>query len=265
MSGSRVGVVWMEVSGGIVRAKVVSRVAVKVVWMVLKGWEVFERWFWMGDLSLEEMSMKSVRGIFFEGFWFEEFALEAMEINDTMRISVFIIRIGGIGVEMIGMVQGQQCVRERKVFRFNEFGIHKSEVVEKTSTPEMGSSRSPSEMRKATRKRVSNNALEKVKALGACGVISGSRVGVVWMEVGGGIVRARVVSRVAVEELAFEAMEYDDRGMEGSLQSHHPFAFDPHGGLNSNEEVDDYGEEVREVRPIGRDRAKKKASSSSRF
>ncbi|GJR37683.1 hypothetical protein Tco_1213367 [Tanacetum coccineum] len=105
-------------------------------------------------------------------------------------------------------------------------------------TPEMGSSRSPSEMRKATRKYVVDNGfdslamracvnlrsrrvfnpkglikrdkvldggsdvlkgVEKVKALGASGVMSGSRVGVVWMEVGGGIVRARVVSRVAVK------------------------------------------------------------------
>nr|GEU71177.1 hypothetical protein [Tanacetum cinerariifolium] len=66
---------------------------------------------------------------------------------------------------------------------------------------------------------------KKVKALGANGDLSGSRVGVVWMEVGGGIVRARVVSRVVVkvvlvvligwevEELALEAMEYDDQGM----------------------------------------------------
>ncbi|GJV69416.1 hypothetical protein Tco_1484925 [Tanacetum coccineum] len=82
MSGSRVGVVWMEVGGEIVRARVVSRVAVKVMWMVLRGWEVFERWFWMGELSLEEMSIKSVRGIFFGRFWVEELALEAMEYDD---------------------------------------------------------------------------------------------------------------------------------------------------------------------------------------
>ncbi|GJX06922.1 hypothetical protein Tco_0194854 [Tanacetum coccineum] len=55
MSGSRVGVVWMEVGGGIIR---------------------------MGELSLEEMSMKSVRGIFFRGFWVEELALEAMEYDN---------------------------------------------------------------------------------------------------------------------------------------------------------------------------------------
>ncbi|GKE17037.1 hypothetical protein Tco_1424614 [Tanacetum coccineum] len=59
MSDSRVGVVWMEVVGGIERAR-----------------------FWMGELSLEEMSMKLVRGIFFEGFWVEELALEAMEYDD---------------------------------------------------------------------------------------------------------------------------------------------------------------------------------------
>ncbi|GJW81513.1 hypothetical protein Tco_0145488 [Tanacetum coccineum] len=37
------------------------------------------------------------------------------------------------------------------------------------------------------------------------------------------------------------------------------------GGLNLNEEADGSGEEVREVRPIGRDRAKNKAASSSCF
>ncbi|GJS37555.1 hypothetical protein Tco_0535937 [Tanacetum coccineum] len=62
MSDSRVGVVWMEVVGGIERARVVSRV--------------------MGELSLEEMLMKSVRGIFFGGFWVEELALEAIEYDD---------------------------------------------------------------------------------------------------------------------------------------------------------------------------------------
>ncbi|GJX64153.1 hypothetical protein Tco_0298496 [Tanacetum coccineum] len=36
------------------------------------------------------------------------------------------------------------------------------------------------------------------------------------------------------------------------------------GGLNLNEEADGYGEEVREVPPIGQDRAKKKAFASSR-
>ncbi|GKB73324.1 hypothetical protein Tco_0934736 [Tanacetum coccineum] len=48
---------------------------------------------------------------------------------------VFFIGIGdrGIGVEMIGVVQGQQCVRDMDVFRFIEFEIHRSEVFEKTS------------------------------------------------------------------------------------------------------------------------------------
>nr|GFB62356.1 hypothetical protein [Tanacetum cinerariifolium] len=40
--------------------------------------------------------------------------------------------------------------------------------------------------------------VEKVKALGANGDMSGSIVGVVWMEVRGGTVRARVVSRVVL-------------------------------------------------------------------
>ncbi|GJZ39776.1 hypothetical protein Tco_0586339 [Tanacetum coccineum] len=57
--------------------------------------------------------------------------------------------------------------------------------------------------------------VEKVKALGANGDMSGSRVGVVWMEVGGGIVRAKVVSRVVlrgfwVDELTLKAMEFGD-------------------------------------------------------
>ncbi|GJW83998.1 hypothetical protein Tco_0157143 [Tanacetum coccineum] len=85
-----------------------------------------------------------------------------------------------------------------------------------------------------TPKEVDRWKLEKVKALGANGDVSGSRVGVVWMEVGGGIVRARVVSRVVVglvmkvvlvvlrgfwvEELALEAMEYDDQDEEDYLQ-----------------------------------------------
>nr|GEY86482.1 hypothetical protein [Tanacetum cinerariifolium] len=37
------------------------------------------------------------------------------------------------------------------------------------------------------------------------------------------------------------------------------------GGLNLNDEADGSGEEVREVKPIRRDRAKKKAFASSRF
>ncbi|GJY65762.1 hypothetical protein Tco_0468000 [Tanacetum coccineum] len=82
LSGSRVGVVWMEVGGGIVRTRVVSRVVVKVVLMVLSGCVIFERWFWMGELSLEETSMKSVCGIFFGGFWVEELALETIEYDD---------------------------------------------------------------------------------------------------------------------------------------------------------------------------------------
>nr|GEX33947.1 hypothetical protein [Tanacetum cinerariifolium] len=64
---------------------------------------------------------------------------------------------------------------------------------------------------------------ENVKSLGANGVMSGSRVKVAWMKVDGGVVRARVVSRVVVkvvligfwvEELALEAIENDDQGME---------------------------------------------------
>ncbi|GJX17461.1 hypothetical protein Tco_0218293 [Tanacetum coccineum] len=79
MSGSRLRVIWMEVGGGVMRARVVSSVVVKVV---LIGWEVFERWFWMGELSLEDMSMKLVLVIFFGGFWVEKLALEAIEQDD---------------------------------------------------------------------------------------------------------------------------------------------------------------------------------------
>ncbi|GJZ34046.1 hypothetical protein Tco_0579482 [Tanacetum coccineum] len=86
MSGSRIRVVWMEVGGQIVRARVVSRVmlglVMKVVLMVLSGWKVLVRWFWMGELSLEEMSTKSVCGIFFGGFLVEELALETMMIKN---------------------------------------------------------------------------------------------------------------------------------------------------------------------------------------
>ncbi|GJZ47992.1 hypothetical protein Tco_0601824 [Tanacetum coccineum] len=76
MSGSRVRVVWKKVGGRVVRARVVFGVVVKIV---LIGWEVFERWFWMGEDSLEDMLIKLVRGIFFGGFWVEELALDAME------------------------------------------------------------------------------------------------------------------------------------------------------------------------------------------
>nr|GEV98579.1 hypothetical protein [Tanacetum cinerariifolium] len=72
MSGSRVRVVFMEVGGGVVSARVVSRVVLglvmKVVLVMLRGWEAFVRWFWIGELSLEENSMKLVCGIFFRGF-----------------------------------------------------------------------------------------------------------------------------------------------------------------------------------------------------
>ncbi|GJU11472.1 hypothetical protein Tco_1133868 [Tanacetum coccineum] len=46
--------------------------------------------------------------------------------------------------------------------------------------------------------KMSFRIVEKVKALGANSDMSGSRLGVVWMEVGGGIMRARVVSRVVL-------------------------------------------------------------------
>nr|GEV48697.1 hypothetical protein [Tanacetum cinerariifolium] len=59
----------------------------------------------------------------------------------------------------------------------------------------------------------SHGRVEKVKALGANGEVSGSRVRVVRMVVDGKKVRARLVSNVVakVEELALDAMEYDDQ------------------------------------------------------
>nr|GEY71005.1 putative reverse transcriptase domain-containing protein [Tanacetum cinerariifolium] len=50
--------------------------------------------------------------------------------------------------------------------------------------------------------------VEKVKALGANGDMSGSRVGVVWMEVGGGTVRARVVSRVVLRLVGMGSRDF---------------------------------------------------------
>nr|GEU29759.1 hypothetical protein [Tanacetum cinerariifolium] len=55
-----------------------------------------------------------------------------------------------------------------------------------------------------------NQGKEKVKALGVNGEVSGSRVRVVWMVVDGGNMRARLVSK-EVEELALDAMEYNDQ------------------------------------------------------
>ncbi|GJT30178.1 hypothetical protein Tco_0910453 [Tanacetum coccineum] len=45
---------------------------------------------------------------------------------------------------------------------------------------------------------IERGKVEKVKVLGANGIMSGSRVRVVWMEVGGGVVSARVVSGVVL-------------------------------------------------------------------
>nr|GEX16536.1 hypothetical protein [Tanacetum cinerariifolium] len=59
----------------------------------------------------------------------DELTLEAMRYGDQGwdKRRLF------AGVEMISVVQGKQCVRERDVFRFIDFGIHESEVFEKTS------------------------------------------------------------------------------------------------------------------------------------
>nr|GEW18740.1 hypothetical protein [Tanacetum cinerariifolium] len=61
----------------------VSGSRVKDVWMVIDG--ALVRWFWMGELSLKEMSMKSVWGIFFRAFWVEELAFDAMEYDDQEK------------------------------------------------------------------------------------------------------------------------------------------------------------------------------------
>ncbi|GJZ01771.1 hypothetical protein Tco_0519732 [Tanacetum coccineum] len=59
--------------------------------------------------------------------------------QEGTRILVFIIRIRRIGVEMIDIVQGQQCVRKRKVFRIDEFRIHKSEEEQREDEEELDS------------------------------------------------------------------------------------------------------------------------------
>ncbi|GJS70463.1 hypothetical protein Tco_0703304 [Tanacetum coccineum] len=65
-----------------------------------------------------------------------------------------------------------------------------------------------------------DGGVEKVKALGTNGEMSGSSARVVWIVVDGGKVRARLVSNVVaivvllllgVKELALEAIEYDDQ------------------------------------------------------
>ncbi|GJT40884.1 hypothetical protein Tco_0940749 [Tanacetum coccineum] len=62
-----------------------------------------------------------------------------------------------------------------------------------------------------TLKEVDRWEIEKVKALGANGDMSGSRVWTVWMEVGGGIsVLGNFLGGFWVDELALEAMEFDD-------------------------------------------------------
>ncbi|GJX66022.1 hypothetical protein Tco_0300365 [Tanacetum coccineum] len=128
MIGSRVRVVWMEVSGGIVRARVVSRVVVMVVWTVLRGMK-------FKNLTPKNKGKPSVELVAVGSFGSNGTVLLQMEsaAAERTRISVFIFRIRGIGVEMIAMVQGQHCVRKREVFRFDEFRIRKSEVFEKTS------------------------------------------------------------------------------------------------------------------------------------
>ncbi|GJT09492.1 hypothetical protein Tco_0856534 [Tanacetum coccineum] len=56
--------------------------------------------------------------------------------------------------------------------------------------------------------------------------------------------------------------EYEQKSKTYGTTSHDT-SDSAHGGLNLNEEVDDSEEEVREVRPIGRDQAKKKKATSS--
>ncbi|GJZ39852.1 hypothetical protein Tco_0586415 [Tanacetum coccineum] len=92
-----------------------------------------------------DVVLVSVLGNFLGGFWVDELAFKAMRYGDQRwdkrrlfaehenLVSFIRIRDEETGVEMIGVVQGQQCMRERDVFRFIEFGIHESEVFEKTS------------------------------------------------------------------------------------------------------------------------------------
>ncbi|GKE21216.1 hypothetical protein Tco_1432728 [Tanacetum coccineum] len=65
-------IVLIIVGGGIVRARVVSRV-------------VFLGMFWIGEDSFYERSMKSFFGTFLGGFWVKELALDAMEMMIKKR------------------------------------------------------------------------------------------------------------------------------------------------------------------------------------
>nr|GEV49164.1 hypothetical protein [Tanacetum cinerariifolium] len=120
VGGSRVRIVWMVVDGGNVKARLVSREVAKDVNEI--GLRRFHWRIWVEKLAIDAMEYDD------QDKWNKEDYLQ-----DRMRISVFIIRNEGIGVEMIGMVQGQQFVRKSKVFRFDEFGIHKGEMLRKAS------------------------------------------------------------------------------------------------------------------------------------
>ncbi|GJT98578.1 hypothetical protein Tco_1094096 [Tanacetum coccineum] len=75
---SWVGIAWLVIGEGMVRARVVSRV-------------VFMGLFWMGEDSFDEMSMTLVLGIFLGGYLEEELALKAIKrmIKKRIRAGIF--------------------------------------------------------------------------------------------------------------------------------------------------------------------------------
>ncbi|GKB52140.1 hypothetical protein Tco_0902893 [Tanacetum coccineum] len=103
--------------------------------------------------------------------------------------------------------------------------------------------------------------VEKVKALGANGVMSGSRLRVVWMEVGGGIMKARVVSRVMLGFIlvilkGWEAFVREWDPESSCLRDHFPFlgeelekrsSHDPRDRVHLRRCTDDWNERVQRV------------------
>nr|GEZ54371.1 hypothetical protein [Tanacetum cinerariifolium] len=79
----RVGVVWMEVGGRIVRARVVSRLVLglvmKVMLVVLRGWEVFVRGCWVEELALEAMEYYD------QGMGYEEGKVEVFSNGEAVE------------------------------------------------------------------------------------------------------------------------------------------------------------------------------------
>ncbi|GKA12254.1 hypothetical protein Tco_0691800 [Tanacetum coccineum] len=82
----------------IVRARVVFRV-------------VFMGWFWMGEDSFDERSMKSVLSIFLGGFWVEELALEAIKMMTKERYGYCKNLKKTVKAEQTRARDGKECTR----------------------------------------------------------------------------------------------------------------------------------------------------------